>query len=235
MWTRRALNWVLRLAFRLLTRLDVQGLENVPLQGRQILMFNHVNFLDAPLAAAFWPREVEVLTKVENLRSWLLGPFMRLYGAFPVNRGEVDRRALMRATWVLESERVLLISPEGTRSRGRGLGKAKDGMALLAVRTRAPIVPVAIWGQERVIPSLLRLRRAELHMVVGKPFRFRYEVAGRIDRDAIRQMTAEAMYILAAMLPERYRGAYNNLSEATMRYIQYEDAEQEDMRQHTAA
>lgn len=234
MWTRRALNWLLRLAFRLLTRLDVQGLENVPLHGRQILMFNHVNFLDAPLAAAFWPREVEVLTKVENLRSWLLGPFMRLYGAFPVNRGEVDRRALTRATWVLESERVLLISPEGTRSRGRGLGKAKDGMALLAVRTKSPIVPVAIWGQEQVIPSLLRLRRAELHMRVGKPFRFEYEAAGKIDRDVIRQMTAEAMYILAAMLPERYRGFYSNLSEATTRYIRYE-AERDELRQNTAA
>jgi len=71
-------------------------------------------------------------------------------------------------------------------------------------------------------------------MVVGKPFRFDYEATGKIDREAIRQMTAEAMYILAAMLPERYRGVYGNLAEATTRYIRY-DTEPDALRQHTAA
>jgi 1-acyl-sn-glycerol-3-phosphate acyltransferase len=219
---RRLINAFLRAAFRIMMRLEVRDLQNAPLSGRQILMFDHVNFLDAPIIASVWPREVETLTKAENLRSGILAPFMRLYGAFPVNRGEVDRRALASATWALESDRVLLISPEGTRSRGRGLGKGKDGMALLAVRTGSPLVPIAVWGQEEVIPSLLRLRRARVHVQVGRPFRFDNGPSGKIDRAAVRQMTAESMYLLSAMLPERYRGLYSDLSQATSQYIRYD-------------
>jgi len=222
---RRLINLFLRTALRVISRVEIRGLENAPRSGRQIVMFDHVNFLDAPIIAAFWPREVEALTKAENLRSGFLAPFMRIYGAFPVNRGEVDRRALGSATWALEGDRVLLISPEGTRSRGKGLGKAKDGMALLAVRTGSPLVPVAVWGQEEVVPAMLRLRRARVYMQVGRPFRFDYQPSGKIDREAIRQMTTEAMYILSAMLPERYRGLYSDLSQATYRYICYEDGE----------
>ena len=234
MLTRRIINGVLRIVAHTIARVEVQGLENIPLQGRQIIMFNHVNFVDAPLIAAFWPREVHALTKMENFRSWLLGPFFRLYGAFPVNRGEVDRLALKRATWTLDSDRVLLISPEGTRNRGRGLGKGKDGMTLLAVRTGSPIVPVTILGQMAVVPGLKRLRRMPVKMTVGRPFRFDYVSNGKMDRDAVRQMTSEAMYLLAEMLPPESRGLYSDQSQATRRYIRYLD-EEEGVARSTAA
>jgi len=222
---RRLINLILKAGFRLLTRVSVQGRENVPPSGRHVVMFNHVNFLDGPLIAVVWPREVDALTKAENVRSGILAPFMRLYGAFPVARGEVDRRALGNATSTLDRDRVLLISPEGTRSHGRGLGKAKDGMALLAVRTGSPLVPVAICGQEAVVPGWRRFKREPLEVKIGRPFRFDYEPAGKIDREAIRQMTTEAMYVLAAMLPEDYRGVYSDLSQATTKYIRYLDSE----------
>ncbi len=225
MLTRRVMNWMIRGLAGLIMKLQIQGLENVPLQGRQILMFNHVNFLDGPIVAAFWPREVEPMTKVENLRSWLLGPFMRLYGVFPVRRGEVDRRALAKALRVLESDSVLLMSPEGTRSRDKGLGEAKDGMTYLALRTNSVIVPVAVWGQEKVVPGLRRLKRMPVRMVVGKPFRFVHEGEGKVDRDMVRQMTSEAMHILAAMLPEKYRGVAGDVSNATRKYVRFLEAE----------
>jgi 1-acyl-sn-glycerol-3-phosphate acyltransferase len=220
---RQLINLILRAAFRLLARVSVEGKENIPAHGRQVVMFNHVNFLDAPLIAAVWPREVDALTKAENLRSGILAPFMRLYGAYAVNRGEVDRRALGNATSSLERDRLLLISPEGTRSNGPGLGKAKDGMTLLAVRTASPIVPVAICGQESIVPGWRRFRRERLEVQIGRPFRFDYNGTGKLDRQAIRQMTSEAMYILAAMLPEDYRGVYSDLSQATTQYIRYLD------------
>ena len=222
---RRLINLILKAGFRLLTRVSVQGRENIPASGRQVVMFNHVNFLDGPLIAVVWPREVDALTKAENVRSGILAPFMRLYGAYPVDRGEVDRRALGNATGTLDRDRVLLISPEGTRSHGRGLAKAKDGMALLAVRNASPLVPVAIWGQEAVVPGWRRFKRERLDVQIGRPFRFDYESAGKIDREAIRQMTTEAMYVLSAMLPEDYRGVYSDLSLATTRYIRYLDSE----------
>lgn len=225
MLTRQIMNWMIRGLARIIMKLEIQGLENVPLRGRHIVMFNHVNFLDAPIAAAFWPREVEPMTKVENLRSWLLGPFMRLYGVFPVRRGEVDRRALAKAIQVLERDSVLLMSPEGTRSREKGLGEAKDGMTYLALRTNAVIVPVAIWGQEKVVPGLRRLKRMPVKMVVGRPFRFVYEGERKGDRNAVRQMTAEAMHVLASMLPEKYRGVAKDVSNATCEYIRFLDSE----------
>lgn len=223
MLSRKIMNWMIRGLARIIMRLEIEGLENVPQRGRHILMFNHINFLDAPIAAAFWPHEVEPMTKIENLRSWLLGPFMRLYGVFPVRRGEVDRRALAKAMQVLESDSVLLMSPEGTRSREKGLGEAKDGMTYLALRTDATIVPVAIWGQEKVVPGWRRLKRMPVKMVVGKPFRFVYEGEGKVDRPVVRQMTAEAMSILAGMLPERYRGVLSDAPEAPLKYVRFLD------------
>ncbi len=182
MLARKVINWIIRALVRILMKLEIEGLENVPLEGRHILMFNHVNFLDAPIAAAFWPREVNPMTKAENLKSWFLGPLMRWYGVFPVQRGEVDRRALDKAIQILENDEVLLMSPEGTRSRKGGLGQAKDGMTFVALQTDSPIVPVAIWGQEKVVPGLRRLKRMPVKMVVGKPFGFVYEGEGKIDR-----------------------------------------------------
>jgi 1-acyl-sn-glycerol-3-phosphate acyltransferase len=219
MLIRQAMNWLGRHLAHAMMRLEISGMENVPMHGRQILMFNHINFVDAPACAFFWPREVEVMTKVENLRSLLLGPLMRLYGAFPIVRGEVDRRALEKAIEVLEQDKVLLMSPEGHRYGEHGLGQGRDGMALIAVRTRSPLVPVAVWGQEKVMRSLFRLKHATVKMVVGKPFEFIYPASGKADRHALGEMTTEAMYILSAMLPEEYRGLYADLSQATRNHV----------------
>jgi 1-acyl-sn-glycerol-3-phosphate acyltransferase len=215
MLTRRVMNWLGRHLAHAMMRLEISGMENVPMQGRQILMFNHINFVDAPACAFFWPREVEVMTKAENLRTLPLGPLFRLYRAFPIVRGEVDRRALEKAIEVLEQDKVLLMSPEGHRYGEHGLGQGRDGMALIAVRTRSPLIPVALWGQEKVMRSLFRLKRATVKMVVGKPFEFIYPPGGKADRSELTEMTTEAMYILSAMLPEEYRGAYADLSKAT--------------------
>lgn len=224
MLTRRFLNWLMRLGFHWLSRVHVSGLPNVPLHGRLILMFNHINFLDAPLACCLFPREVVVMTKRENFRSLLLAPLMVLYGAFPVKRGEVDRWALRRATRVLQSEQVLLIAPEGTRNRGRGLGRGRDGMTLLALRSGSPVIPTAVWGVEKVVPGWRRLRLTDLHLQYGRPFRFVAE--GKVSRDEVREMTDASMRLLAAMLPEPHRGVYAARAGGPFNHIvQLSDAE----------
>jgi len=92
MWTRRFCNSVVRVLARILLKLEVVGLENVPLEGPLILAMTHTNFLDPALAGAVTPREVVIMSKIENFRHPFLGIIVRLYGAFPVRRGEVYRR-----------------------------------------------------------------------------------------------------------------------------------------------
>ena len=83
MFTRRLLNFFLRIAFRLLLNLEVVGLENVPLEGPLILMINHTSLLDPAMAGGVMPREVVAMSKIENFRDPILGIIVRLYGAFP--------------------------------------------------------------------------------------------------------------------------------------------------------
>jgi len=110
------------------------------------------------------------------------------------------------------------MAPEGTRSRAGSLQAGRVGMSWLALRSNAPIVPVAISGQEHLARNLKRLRRTPVRMVFGKPFRFRPQ-EGMRPSEQRRRMTTEAMYRLAALLPPEYRGVYHNLEEATSDFL----------------
>jgi len=212
MLARHILNFVLRILFKILLKVEIVGLENVPLEGPLIFMINHVSFLDPVFIIALMPRQVTPFAKVETLSYPALGLLIRLYGVVSVRRGEVDRQALRQAIEVLAKDEALLIAPEGTRSHHGQLQQARDGIAYIALRTGATIVPVAILGQEKFPASLKRLRRTRIQIRIGKPFRF---VPGKVSRDELRAMTREAMYQLASLLPPERRGVYSDLELAT--------------------
>ena len=199
-------------------RLTVEGVENIPRQGPVILMINHLSFLDPFVVVASMPRQVTAMSKVENFSIPVWGWIFKLYGAIPVRRGQVDRRALKAALDVLKSDTMLLIAPEGTRSPTHALQKAHDGMAYIAQRSGAAIVPVAIIGTGDFWPHIKRLRRTPVHIRVGQPFYLQAQER-RLDREMLTAMTTEAMYRLAAILPPRYRGVYADLSQATERFV----------------
>jgi 1-acyl-sn-glycerol-3-phosphate acyltransferase len=211
-FVRRLLNAVLRVLFKILLKIEIIGLENVPPQGPVILMINHINFLDPVLTVGLMPRPVTAFAKIETLDYPILGFFIRIYGVVPVRRGEVDRRALRQAIETLVRGEAFLVAPEGTRSHHGRLQPARDGIAYIALRTGATILPVAIWGQERFVANLKRLRRTPIHVRIGKPFRFAPSTGSR---DELRIMTREAMYQLAALLPPEYRGVYSDLEKAS--------------------
>jgi 1-acyl-sn-glycerol-3-phosphate acyltransferase len=217
---KRFLNWWLRFGYWLLLRLKVEGLENVPAQGPVILMINHIHFLDPFVVVASMPRPVTAMSKIENFSIPVWGLIFKLYGAIPVRRGQVDRRALRQALDVLQGDTMLLMAPEGTRSPYRALQPAHHGLAFIAQRGQATIVPVAITGTPRFGHKLKRLRRTPVHVRLGKPFLLRADVHRR-DREALSAMTAEAMYQLAALLPLSHRGHYADLDQATENYIQF--------------
>lgn len=213
---RRILRFLIRvIGFTFLARVDkVEGLENVPAQGPAILMINHIAFIDPIVVLHVLPRNIIPLAKIEVYSYPFVGIFPRLWGVIPVRREEFDRRAVKQVLDVLSAGEIVLVAPEGTR--GPQLSQGKEGVAYLANRSGAPVIPVAIEGTVGM-PMLRysrRWRQPAAHVRFGEKFRFRSDL-GRPDRDLLRKMTDEAMYILSAMLPESRRGYYSDLSKAT--------------------
>jgi 1-acyl-sn-glycerol-3-phosphate acyltransferase len=149
------------------------------------------------------------MSKVENARG-VLKLFIPLMGAFTVRRGAADRRALQVAERVLEQGRLLCMFPEGTRSLSGALGPAHGGAALLAQRSAAPIIPVAITGTPRIfLRQFPWLGRPRVTVTVGQPFAVRLPAAP-VQRDDRERVTGEIMERIAALLPPEMRGAYDN-------------------------
>lgn len=225
MFFQRVGNLAIRFLMWILLDCDVEGLENLPEEGPVIVAQNHMIFVDTVIGAAFIDREIVGMSKVENYQNPFLAFLFRLYGTFPVRRGEVDRRALRTSLRVLEEGKVLMVAPEGTRSDANALQEGKDGIAYIAVRSGAPIVPIVIWGQEKFWQQLRRARRTKIRMVMGEPFMFQLGDE-KLTRQGVSQMTDEMMYRLAALLPPEYRGYYDDLSAATERYLRLYDPAQ---------
>jgi len=211
---------ILRLALRvvgfpLMARIEhVEGVENIPSDGRLIMMFNHIGFIDPIAIMHVSPRDPVPMMKAEALAYPVIGHLPRWWGVVPIWRGEVDLLAIRQSLAVLNAEEILLIAPEGTR--GTALQQGKLGMAYLAARAQAPVLPVAVENTEGspTYPFSRRWRDTGASIRFGKPFRFNV-TARNPNRQLLRKMTDEAMYILAAMLPPHRRGVYADLTQAT--------------------
>lgn len=213
---RNFLRWLLRvIGIPLMIRIDsVEGVENVPVEGNAILMMNHVSFIDPFIVADPLPRNIVALAKVEVYDYPVIGIIPKLLGVIPVKREEVDRQAVQSCLEVLKAGEIILLAPEGTR--GPALRQGLEGVAYLASRSNAPVVPVALDNTEG-FPALRyskRWRQAGCRVRFGQPFRFKKDLR-RAKAQALRQMTDEAMYVLASMLPEHRGGYYSDLSKAT--------------------
>jgi 1-acyl-sn-glycerol-3-phosphate acyltransferase len=206
-----AYNWiargVVRLVMPLVARLRVEGLENIPATGAVILAPNHLNMLDIPAMSLPVPRVVHHMAKYELFQVPLLGGIMRFFGAFPIRRGEGDRDALRQAGEVLAAGQVLVVFPEGHRSDSGALGPGLPGVAMIALRAGAPVVPVAVWGTER---TLKRWRFGPfapvVHVRYGEPVHLVEDGENR--RAALQAGIDTIMQRIAALLPPEYRGLY---------------------------
>ncbi len=212
---RRFIRFLLNTAGRLLMKVDkVEGMENVPPFGSAIIMINHIGFVDPIVVLNVLERDIVPLTKREVYLDPIIGVFPKIWGAIPVKRGEVDRDALRRAFAVLDAGEILLVAPEGTRNPQ--LQRGKEGIAYIASRSGTPIVPATLEHTE-AFPTFWFVARPNepgAHVRFGKPFRFRVDT-DRPDRELMRKMTDEALYVLAEMLPLHRRGVYADLSKAT--------------------
>lgn len=202
------MKWVCRILVVLLLRWEVKGLENFPVKGPALITLNHLGDTDGVLALAFFPKSVEGIAKIELYNFPVLGSIMQAYGAIWVHRGTPDRKAIRVALQALEEGRLLAIAPEGRESLTGSLEEGTGGAAFLALKTNAPVVPLAFTGTEnkRVFGNLKRFRRTRVSMTIGPAFRLE-QLPNH--REAIRAGTQRIMTALAAQLPPEYRGVYH--------------------------
>jgi 1-acyl-sn-glycerol-3-phosphate acyltransferase len=213
--------WIARIGTRMSCRLDLPDLDQVPMQGPLILVSNHIGDLEIPLLFAhLQPRRLFGLAKVETWDNPFMGWLFDLWEAIPVRRGEADLEAFRRSLQVLQAGDILAIAPEGTRSRHGRLLRGQPGIVSLALRTGAPILPLAHWGGEDFGRNLKRLKRTTFHTRVGKPFTL--DARGEKVTSEVRQaMVDEIMVRLAELLPEPYRGEYAACDKVA-KYIRFE-------------
>jgi 1-acyl-sn-glycerol-3-phosphate acyltransferase len=180
----------------------------IPPTGPLILVTNHVNFLEVPvLHSRLHPRFVRALAKAETWKNPFLRWLLDLWGAIPVRRGEPDIAAIRSCLNALHNREMLAIAPEGTRSRHGRLQRGHSGIVTIALRSGAPILPVAFYGGEALRRNVRRLRRTPFHIVVGDCFHL--DLRGeRLTKERREKLADEIMYKLAALLPAEYRGEY---------------------------
>jgi 1-acyl-sn-glycerol-3-phosphate acyltransferase len=207
---------VARVIASCVTRVRTEGaIEAIPREGAVILASNHVSNADAVIIGAWLTprlgRRIHWLGKREMFEWPVVGWMARNGGVVPVDRGGADAEAFRLAQKVLAAGEVLMVFPEGTRSPTGELQRPKDGLAMLALRTNATIVPIGVSNTDRVWPKGRPIPKIGAHatMRVGEPFRLEDVLPEGLDRKAQKSAATEViMRRIAALLDERHRGPY---------------------------
>ena len=214
----RLLGIAARIGTQMFTRVRFEGaIDAIPAEGPVILAANHVSNVDGVLLGGWvipkLSRQVQWLGKREMFDVPVMGSVVRSYGVHPVERSGADIEAFRIAERILDAGQVLLLFPEGTRSRDGALQKPRDGLAMLALRTGATIVPIGlsetdkVWRRGQKLPK--PWLKGHLTVRVGQPFKLADELPSDLSRkDAKTRATDLIMRRIAALLPERQRGPY---------------------------
>jgi 1-acyl-sn-glycerol-3-phosphate acyltransferase len=203
------LSWLIRFVINLIAHVDIRGLEKIPLEGGFVIATNHLGRLD--VALLFYALEgnfiLPVAEKYEH--HWLYGPIGNAMGALWLDRFNADIGSVREILARMRAGGILVIAPEGTRSKSEALAEGKPGVAYLAMKAGLPIVPIALTGTEDrlVLAGLKRLIKSEIRIVIGPAFRLP-PVRGRQREAALMEYTDEIMCRIGALLPEKYRGVY---------------------------
>ncbi len=149
-------------------RTKIIGAENLPKEGKVLIVSNHKSYLDPPLIAWALRKRIIFFMAKEELFKGFLGILIKHWGnAFPVKRGQGDKKAILTALSLLKQDKALCIFPEGTRAKNTDFLPPKLGVGLIALKAKAPILPIYIEGTNKFPPNV--------KIVVGKPFKLELE------------------------------------------------------------
>lgn len=196
----RAVYPIVRRVALLLCPMRVIGLENVPERGPYILVGNHISWLEPEWIAWAVRKPVRYMAKEELFEWFFVGGVLRLIPCFPVKRGTNDRRAFVTALRVLKAGQVLGFFPEGHRSESGAMIPAHPGIAGIALRSGAPLVPVATTNAKGAFGKFWR---RDLTLTFGKPFYAKD--LGETEAQAVADAIVRRV---AVLLPEHMRGVY---------------------------
>jgi 1-acyl-sn-glycerol-3-phosphate acyltransferase len=194
---------------KLIADIEVNGIEKLP-EGNVIVAANHLGRLDTAALLCILDREDIIMPVAEKYRDHpLYGAIGRAANAVWLNRFEADYSAFRQILERMKQGGLLVIAPEGTRSKTEALQEAKMGAAFLASKSGYPILPVAVTGTEDrgILENLKRFRRSKITATAAE-LMYVDIPKGKGREEAMRQVTDEIMCQIAALLPESYRGVY---------------------------
>jgi 1-acyl-sn-glycerol-3-phosphate acyltransferase len=171
--TYRLFRFLARIYFKLMGGFEVLHQDRVPDSGPVILASNHVSFADPPACGAASARSLRFMAQAELFKPPVFGPLIRALGAFPIRRGEADTEAIRTALDTMAKGGALVVFPEGSRGDGRKLSKPLKGLALIAKKSGAQVVPVAVCGSFKMLPKGAKFpRRSKIKVIFGRPFTY---------------------------------------------------------------
>ncbi len=217
----RFLNFIIKQGSSIVLDLDIAELNKVPRNGPLIIATNHINFIEVPVVYThLQPRPITGLVKIETWNNPLMGLLFDLWGGIPVRRGEADVTAAKRCLDALKEGKIVAVAPEGTRSGDGRLRKGNAGIVFLAIKSQAPILPIAFYGAEQYWQDLRSLNKVPFHIRVGKPFLI--DVPNKTINQKIRnQIIDEIMIQIALLLPRSYHGYYAERVSEKPEYLKF--------------
>jgi 1-acyl-sn-glycerol-3-phosphate acyltransferase len=212
---------IIKMGLQLLCRIDSKDLVRVPQKGPMIVYSNHIGSIEVPMIfVLLQPRPLTGIAKEESWNNALKAWLFDLWGIIPIRRGDADMDAMRKSLECLNEGKILGMSPEGTRNKTGKLLRGHPGIVTLAIRSGAPLIPLAHWGGENLRNNLKKLKKTDFHARVG--YQLVIKTTGeKIDKITRQIIVDELMYQLAILLPEDYRGEYSDLSKATTNYLQF--------------
>ncbi len=207
---RRIFRPIFRFIFHLISEVRITGAANIPVNGPYIIAINHISIIEPPFVIAFWPVAPEAVGAKDIWERRGQSLLAKFYGGIQVHRGEYDRKLIETMIRVIESERPLLIAPEGGRSHIPGMRPALPGVAYLIDKSGAPVLPVGVIGStDDFLHQAMRLKRPLLEMRIGKLTKLPpVEGRGEERRNALKKNADLIMYKVAELLPPTYQGVY---------------------------
>jgi 1-acyl-sn-glycerol-3-phosphate acyltransferase len=207
----KTLRSIVRFLMKIIADIEINGIEKIP-EGNVIIAANHLGRLDTAALLCILDREDLIMPVAEKYKNHpLYGAIGRAANAIWLNRFDADYSAFRQILERMKQGGLLVIAPEGTRSKTEALQEGKMGVAFLASKSGYPVLPVAVTGTEDrgIVENLKHFRRSKITATAADPLYVNIpKGAGR--EEAMRQATDEIMCQIGALLPEKYRGVYAN-------------------------